>query len=70
MRVVNCGEVMDIINEKQTALRTDGDTERSVLAKEVADWGINQLEQVKEMIKAMAFDVTFSQYKSGRNGDG
>lgn len=62
-------EVREIIENKQKELKTDGYREYSDMARMVADWGIDQLEQVKNLLSAKAFDVTFSQYRSNRNGE-
>lgn len=69
MRIINEMEMKEIIEQKQKELRTDGYREYSEMARMVADWGIDQLEQVKTLLAAKAFDVTFSQYRSNRNGE-
>lgn len=70
MKVINVMEMNQIISEKQKSLRSDVSLYRNQdpLASEVAQWGIDLLEGVKNTISMKAFEATINQYKTGRNG--
>ena len=70
MKVINVMEMNQIISEKQKSLKSDVSLYKNQdpLAAEVAQWGIDLLEGVKNTISLKAFEATINQYKTGRNG--
>lgn len=71
MRVANLMEVETMIAERQKSLRTDETLYRNEdqLAAEVARWGIELLDQIKDEIHKLSFEATISQYKTPRTGE-
>lgn len=70
MKVINVMEMKEIITEKQNSLKSDVNLYRNQepMAAEVAQWGIELLEGIKNMISMKAFEATIYEYKTGRNG--
>ena len=70
MKVINVMEINEIISERQKSLQSDEQLyrNREPMAAEVAKWGIELLEGVKNQIQRKSFEATVNQYKSGRNG--
>lgn len=70
MKVVNVMEINQVISDKQKSLESDVNLYRNQdpLAAEVAQWGIELLNGVKDIISTKAFEATINQYKTGRNG--
>ena len=66
MRIINEMEMRRIIEQKQKDLKVDSELRPET--REIADWGIDQLEQVKFLLTGISFEATLSQYKSNRNG--
>lgn len=70
MKVINVMEFNQIVADKQKSLETDYNLYRHDQPEvaEVAKWGMELLEEVKNITNRKAFEATINQYKSSRNG--